>query len=115
MDTLSKYFWILVIVFVFLIGYKVVPVYYKYFAIRGICKEQVDRFHRYNKSYINQRLNENLVKLGIPKKNRSHNIAVTDDTVYIDIHYQEVVDFYGQYTRQFVFDHRCKGVTESVY
>lgn len=114
MDTLSKYFWILVVVILFVIGYKIVPIYYNYFSIRSICQEQVDRYHKYNKTYINKRLEERFARLGIPKNKRNHSITVTDEAVYIDIHYEDTANFFDKYTKKFVFDHRCEGVLESV-
>lgn len=114
MDTLSKYFWIIIIATLFVIGYKIAPIYYNYFSIRSICQEQVDRYHKYNRNYINKRVEEKLTRLGIPKDQRSHNITVTDEAVYIDIHYEDIANFFEKYKKKFVFDHRCKGVLESV-
>ncbi len=43
MKSLSSVFWILVVVVLFYVGFKVVPIYYKgIFGIRGVCKENAD-------------------------------------------------------------------------
>ena len=114
METVSKYFWILVVIILFIIGYQVAPIYYNYFSIRSICQEQADRYHRYNKSYISNRIEEKLSALGIPKNQRRYNITVTDEAIYIDMYYEDVANFFDRYSKKFVFNHRCEGVLESV-
>lgn len=114
MDTLSKFFWVLVIVIMFIASFKVFPIYYNYLSIRSICQEQADRYHKYNKAYINKRIEEQLQKLEIPKNQRSHSITVTDEAVYIDIYYKDVANFFDKYQKNFTFNHRCEGVISSV-
>jgi len=115
MDTLNKYFWALVIIILFVIGWKVVPIYYNYVSIRTICQEQADQYHKYGKQFTNSRLEEHLVKQGIPKNKRSYSISVTDDGVFINIHYEDIANFFDKYKKKFVFDYTCEGPLESVY
>ncbi len=111
---MKKVFWIVVITVVIYLGFKVGPIYYKAFMIRGICQHHADIYHRYNKTYIYKRLEEKLSALGIPKSQREYSLEATDDSVILEIYYRDTANFLDRYTKNFEFRHKCEGVLESV-
>lgn len=112
---MSKYFWLFIAILIFIAGYKIFPIYYNYFSIRGICQEHVDTYHKYGKQYVSKRVSESLNKLGIPEKQRQYRFIVTDEAVYLEIYYEDVAVFYDNYRKKFVFNHRCEGPLKTVY
>ena len=111
---LKKFLWTLFLVFIFIFAYKVVPIYYKAFALEGLCKENADLFHRYNKTYISKKMDEELERLGIPKKQRETALTKTKDEIVVEIYYEDTADFFGYYRKNYVFIEECEGVLRSV-
>lgn len=111
---LKKLFWTLFLVFVFVVGYQLVPIFYKAFSLEGICQQNADIFHRYNAAYINQRLKEDLDRLGIPERQRETALTKTKDNIVVEIYYEDTADFFGYYKKDFVFIRKCNGVLTSV-
>ena len=110
----KKLFWILFLAIVFVILYQLVPIYYKALSLDGICQQNADIFHRYNKGYTKTRLSEDLDKIGIPPKQRETAITVTKDNVIVEIYYEDTADFFGYYKKDYVFVEECEGVLSSV-
>jgi hypothetical protein len=109
-------FWFLVIVIALYVGFKVVPIYYRgVLGIRGVCKENVDLYHKYGSTYISNAVNEGLTRAGIPPDKRKFSITNTDEAVIITITYHDQADFFGRYRKDFNFRYTCEGVLSSVY
>ncbi len=109
-------FWLLVVVMVLYVGFNVVPIYYKgVIGLRGLCKENADIYHKYGPKYITNALNEQLTRAGIPPEKRKFTITRTEDAVIITIVYQDRVDLFGRYRKDFDFSYTCEGVLRSVY
>ena len=113
---MKSVFWILVLALIFYIGFQIVPIYYKgVFGIRGICKENADVYHKYDRSYIHRTIDETLRDSGIPRNKSKFNIRVTDDKVIIWIYYRDTANFMDYYKKDFEFTYECEGVLDSVY
>jgi len=110
----KKLFWVLFLVIIFVFAYKLVPIYYRAFALEGICAENADLFHRYNKPYIKNRLKDDLDGLGIPPSKRETALTKTKEKIIIEIYYEDTADFFGYYKKEFVFIEECNGVLSSV-
>jgi len=110
----KKLFWILFLTLVFVVLYKVVPIYYRALSLDGICQENADFYHRYNKSYTQQSLNEDLDKIGVPPKQRETAITKTKKGIIVEIYYEDTADFFGYYKKDYVFVEECVGVLSSV-
>ena len=117
MKSLSSVFWILILVLLFYVGFKVVPIYYRgVIGIRGICKENADVYHKYRGSnYIQNEISEKLQRIGIPKDKSEFTIEQTGDSVVISIYYADEATFFDRYTKEFEFEAECEGVLKSVY
>ena len=111
---IKKFLWIFLLAIVFVVGYQLVPIYYRALSLDGICKENADLFHRYNKRYIKQKLKEDLDKLGIPRNQRETALAKTKESVVVEIYYEDRADFFGYYKKDFVFIEECNGVLSSI-
>ena len=111
---LKNIFWILVLVIVLSVGYQLVPIYYRAFSLDGICQENADLFHRYNKRYIKQKLREDLDKIGIPPNQRETALTKTKEKIIVEIYYEDTADFFGYYKKDFVFVQECDGVLTSI-
>jgi hypothetical protein len=109
-------FWLLVIVSVLYVGFKVVPIYYRgVIGIRGVCKENADVYHKYGSKFISNALDEGLTRAGIPPDKRKFSITRTDKAVIVTINYYDHADFFGRYRKDFDFRYTCEGVLRSVY
>lgn len=115
MEFFKKTFWTLLIVFLVIIAWKLVPIFYHSLAIRNICQENADRFFRYNRGYIIGTIDHDLRKLGIPRSDRQHNLTETPEGVFVEIYFEETADFFGYYQRKFEFYHECKAAEEGLY
>ena len=111
---LKNIFWILMLVIVLIVGYQLVPIYYRAFSLDGICQENADLFHRYNKRYIKSKLDEDLDRLGIPRKQRETALTKTKESIVVEIYYEDTANFYGYYKKDFVFVKECNGVLSSI-
>ena len=111
---LKNIFTILVLVIVLIVCWSVVPIYYKALSLNGICQENADLVHRYNKIYVKQQLKEDLDRLGIPQKQRETAITKTNEKIIVEIYYEDTADFFGYYKKDFVFVEECDGVLTSV-
>ena len=114
MDLMKKVFWTLFLVVVFIIAAKLGPIYYRAFSLNGICQHHADIFHRYNKRYVQQVLNEELDKLGIPKNQREILLTKTKDNITVEIYYEDQANFFDYYKKDFEFIEQCEGVMDSV-
>ncbi|HXG30208.1 MAG TPA: hypothetical protein VNK81_01060 [Thermodesulfobacteriota bacterium] len=113
--SIKSVFWILVLAFLFYVGFKVVPIYYRgIIGIRAVCKEQADLYHKYGRDYVFKSLDEALDRMGIPKEKREHTVTVTENAVVITITYSDTADFFGKYKRDFGFYYECEGELKSV-
>ncbi len=110
----KKLFWILFLVIVFVVLYQLVPIYYKALSLEGICQENADIYHRYNHSYTNRKLDDDLNSLGIPPRQRETAITKTKEGIIVEIYYEDTADFFGYYKKDFVFIKECSGVLSSV-
>lgn len=110
----KKLLWILFLAVVFVACYQLVPIYYRALSLDGICQENADIYHRYNKSYTQQRLIEDLDKIGIPPSNREIAITKQKDGILVEIYYEDTADFFGYYKKDYVFIEECTGVLSSV-
>jgi hypothetical protein len=116
MKSLSSIFWILVLALIFYVGFKVVPIYYRgIFGIRGVCKENADVYHKYGRHYVESGISEMLRNIGIPKNKSGVEITQSDTNIIITITYDDSVNFFDRYTRDFHFEYTCDGVLRSVY
>ena len=117
METIKKLFSIILIALILVIAVKVVPIYYKAYALRGICKENADKYHKYKhhggKSYVYKQIDQELDRIGIQSDQREHNVTVNNEGVYVDIYYEDTADFFGQYYKDFEFEYQCEGVLSS--
>ena len=111
---LKKLFWTIFLVLIFIIGFKLVPIYYAAISLEGICQENADLYHRYSKNYILTKINEELDHLGIPKNQREVAVTKTKEDVLVEIYYEDTADFFGYYTKDYVFIRECSGVLTSV-
>jgi len=114
MDLLKKVFWTVFLVLVFIIAAKIGPIYYKALSLPGICKESADIYHRYNKSYVKQQLNDQLDNLGIPKDQREIAMTKTKHNISVEIYYEDQANFFDYYKKDFEFLTECQGVLDSV-
>lgn len=114
MKVLKNIFWIFLLVIVLIVGYQLVPIYYRAFSLDGICQENADLFHRYNKRYIKQKLKEDLDKIGIPRNQRETALTKTKETIVVEIYYEDTADFLGYYKKDFAFFKECNGVLSSI-
>jgi hypothetical protein len=117
MKSLSSVFWILILVLLFYVGFKIVPIYYRgVIGIRGICKENADLYHKYRGSnFIPNEISDKLQRIGIPKDKSEFTIEHKSDSVVIWIAYEDEATFLDRYTKEFVFETECEGVLKSVY
>ena len=120
MSSWSSIFWLIVLVIIFYVGFKVVPIYYRgIIGIRGVCQENADLYHKYHKfkgsRYIEINIAESLDKMGIPPDKRHIGIRQGSDTIYITITYKDRANFQDYYTKDFEFQYECEGVLSSVY
>ena len=111
---LKNLFLIILFVVVLIVGYKVVPIYYRALSLEGICQENADLFHRYSTRYIKQKLKEDLDNIGIPRNQRETALTKTKENIIVEIYYEDTADFFGYYKKDFVFVNECKGVLTSV-
>jgi len=109
-------FWVIILAFIFYFGFKVVPIYYRgVFVIKGICKENVDVYHKYGRSYVHSGLAENLDRAGVTKDKRQYNISKSGNSVYVWIYYEDSATFFDRYTQHFEFETECEGVLRTIY
>ena len=95
---------------------KVGPIYYKgLLGIRGICAEQVDRYKKYGNQFVMMRVNEDLIKIGIPKKKSKYKLKIEGKRVYLDIDYWDTAKFYKDYKKDFKFHHQCYSGTHTFF
>jgi len=111
---LKNIFWILILVIVLIVGYQLVPIYYRAFSLEGICQENADLFHRYNKGYIKNKLNDDLDRINIPRNQRETALTKTKEVIIVEIYYEDTADFFGYYKKDYVFVKECNGVLTSV-
>ncbi len=96
--------------------FKVGPIYYKgLLGIRGICAEQVDRYKKYGNQFVMMRVNEDLIKIGIPKKKSKYKLKIEGKRVYLDIDYWDTAKFYKDYKKDFKFHHQCYSETHTFF
>lgn len=114
MEFLKKLFWGIFIITALITAWKIVPIYYKSVAIRSVCKDNADRFYRYNKNYIMKTIDGDLNNLKIPISKRQHNVTKTEEGTYVEIYYEDVADFFGYYRKKFEFYHECKAAEEGI-
>lgn len=116
MNSLSSIFWLLLLVLIFYVGFKVVPIYYRgIFGIKAVCQENADIYHKYGRGYLNSNIPEVLEAMGIPKDKRQFGVSVRNDAVYIWIYYHDTANFADYYVKDFEFEYECEGVLKSVY
>lgn len=116
MNSWSSIFWLLVLVIISYVGFKVVPIYYKgIIGIRGVCQENADVYHKYGRGYIETDIAESLSHMGIPPEKRQVFIRRGDDAIHITINYRDRANFEDYYVKDFEFQHECEGVLKSVY
>lgn len=116
MNSLSSIFWLLVLVLIFYVGIKIVPIYYRgIIGIRAVCQENADIYHKYGSEYLNSNIPEALEAIGIPKDNGQFGISVRNDAVYIWIEYHDTANFADYYVKNYEFEYECEGVLRSVY
>ena len=114
MDLLKKVFWALFIAAIAIILIRIGPIYYKAHAIKGLCKEHADIYHRYSSKYIKTVLNEELDKLGIPRNQREIALSKTKEKITLEIYYEDEANFFDYYKKDFFFLEECSGVLDSV-
>lgn len=113
---IASVFWILVLVLIFYIGFKVVPIYYRgIFGVRGVCKENADVYHKYGRAYIQNGIAETLRNIGIPEDKSDFTINQSGDKVVVWIYYGDKATFFDRYTKEFEFEYECEGPLKSVY
>ena len=110
----KKLMWTIFLVIVFILGYKLAPIYYRAFSLESVCQVNADLFHRYNAAYITQRLSEDLDRLGIPKNKRETALTKTKEAIIVEIYYEDTADFFGYYKKDYVFIEDCEGVLTSI-
>lgn len=110
----KKLFWILFLVIFFVIAYQLVPIYYRALSLEGICQDNADIYHRYNKSYTEQQIKEALDSLGIPENKREIAVTATKDNVIVEIYYEDTANFFDYYKKDYVFIRECEGVLSSI-
>lgn len=116
MNSWSSIFWLLVLVLISYVGFKVVPIYYKgIVGIRGVCQENADVYHKYGRGYIETGIAESLDKMGIPPEKRQVVIRRSDKMIHITIGYRDRANFEDYYVKDFEFQYECEGVLKSVY
>ena len=116
MNGWGSVFWVVILAIIFYFGFKVAPIYYRgLFVMKGICKENVDVYHKYGREYVSTGLAENLDRAGITKDKRQYTISKSDGMVYVWIYYEDSATFFDRYTKHFEFEHECEGVLKSVY
>ena len=108
--------WLMIIMLIIYLGYATFPVYYKgTFGIRGVCKHNVELYHRYGELFVTDRINEDLDRLGIPKKKRDFSVSVLEDKVVVEIGYIDQINLLDRYRKKVEFYYECEGVLKSVY
>lgn len=109
-------FWLIVIMLIVYLGYATIPLYYKgIFGIRGVCKNNVELYHKYGMQFVVNRINEGLDNLGIPKKKRDFSVNVMEDKVVVEIGYVDQINLLDRYRKKVEFYYECEGVLKSVY
>lgn len=113
---LKALFYLVVVIFIFLLGFKLVPVYYKgYISVPGVCKEAAESYKKYGSEFVMRDIGERLDTLGIKSPQREVHIEKQGEDIIITIVYDETVDFWGKYQRDFHFEKVCTGKTSSIY
>ena len=116
MNSLSTIFWLLVLVLISYVGFKVVPIYYRgIIGIRAVCQENADIYHKFGRIYITSNMSESLEDMGIPADKRQVSITTGKDKVFISIYYHDRANFEDYYVKDFEFGYECEGVLRSVY
>ncbi len=116
MNSWSSIFWLLILVIIFYVGFKVVPIYYRgIVGIRAVCQENADIYHKYGQGYITTNIAESLEDMGIPPDKRQFGITKGKDAIYISIYYHDRANFEDYYVKDFEFEYQCEGVLKSVY
>jgi hypothetical protein len=113
---LKTFFYLVVLIAIFLIGLKLVPVYYKgYISVPGVCKEAAESYKKYGPEFVMRDIGERLDNLGIGGPQREVHLDKQGEDIMITITYDETVDFWGKYQRDFHFEKVCTGKTSSIY
>lgn len=116
MKSLSSIFWILLLVLIFYVGFKVVPIYYRgIFGLRGVCQENADVYHKYGRTYVQNGISEMLGDIGIPKEKSQYSIKEEGDKIVISITYKDTATFFDRHTQEFDFHYECEGERKAVY
>ena len=116
MNSWSAIFWLLILVLISYVGFKVVPIYYRgLIGIRAVCQENADIYHKYGKGYITTNIAESLEDMGIPAKKRQVSIRAGKDAVYVSIYYNDRANFEDYYVKDFKFSYQCEGVLTSIH
>ena len=116
MNSWSAIFWLLVLVLISYVGFKIVPIYYRgVIGIRAVCQENADVYHKFGRRYITSNIAESLDDMGIPPEKRQVSITTGKKSVYVSIYYFDKANFEDYYVKDFEFEHKCEGVLRSVY
>lgn len=116
MNSWSSLFWLLILVIIFYVGFKIVPIYYRgIIGIRAVCQENADIYHKFGGRYITTNIAESLQDMGIPPEKRRVDIRTDNKSVYVSIYYFDTANFEDYYVRDFEFAYNCEGVLKSVY
>ncbi len=109
-------FWLIVIMLIVYLGYATIPLYFRgIFGIRGVCKQNVEVYHKYGMQFVGKRINEDLDNLGIPKEKRDFSVNVMEDKVVVEIGYVDQINILDRYRKKVEFYYQCEGVLKSVY
>lgn len=115
MEFYKNIFWGLIILLVLIAAFKIVPIYYRANEIRNICNENADLYHKYNKKYITNVIEEELARLNIPRENVQYQLTKTEDAIFIEFLYEDTANFFDRYKKDFEFYFECEGVLSSIY
>ena len=107
---------LLLIILISVVGYQVLPVLYKgYITIPAVCKEGAEVYKKYGMRYMRTDMATKLAGLGVPRHKKDIYVELDKDNVYVTIVYEDWVNFYDYYERDFYFEHTCIGERKSLY
>lgn len=113
---LKLIFGLLVLAFLFLVGFQVVPIVYKgYIALPGICTENVELYQKYGTRYVLQGANNKLDDMNMPKQKREIYFEKDDENVYLTLIFYDTANWFDKYKKDFYFEVECDAPRKSLF
>lgn len=113
---LKLIFGMLVVAFLFLVGFQVVPIVYKgYIALPGICTDNVEMYLKYGDLYVLQGVRGKMDTLNMPKQKREIYFEKDDENVYLTLIYYDTANWFDRYQKDFYFEVECDAPRKSLF